>query len=303
MSRVQLAKGHGREYETIYILRPNTEREIADDVANRVSEAIKGQGGLLTQAELWGSRRLAYPIKRHFRGTYVYVKYLGRGPSVAELERQLRLNDAVIRFQTIQLRNNVPLGDIAVNEEDTKLDFDLPFEADEPEVTRERELGLDAVSFERKRRSRDDDRGPAPEAKPEAKTEAKAEGDAAKPDAKAEAKAGDKAEAKADDKADAKADDKAEAKADDKAGAKADDKAGAKADDKAEAKADDKAEAKADAKPKAKADAKPKAKADAKPKAKADAKPKAKADAKPKAKAEEKTEAAAEKPATEEGKS
>ncbi|MCA9618462.1 MAG: 30S ribosomal protein S6 [Myxococcales bacterium] len=159
MSRVQLAPGHAREYETIYILRPNTDREIADDVANRVNDAIKGQDGLLTQAELWGSRRLAYPIRRHYRGTYVYVKYLGKGDTVAEIERQLRLNDAVIRFQTIQLRNNVKLEGVEVNEDELKLDFDLPFEADEPELTRERELGLDAPPPERRRRDdRDRDR-------------------------------------------------------------------------------------------------------------------------------------------------
>ena len=156
MSRVQLAPGHGREYETIYILRPNTDREIADGVANRVSDAIKGEGGLLTQAELWGSRRLAYPIKKHYRGTYVYVKYLGRGGTVGELERQLRLNDAVIRFQTIQLRDNIPMADVKVDEEELKLDFDIPFEADEPELTRERELGLDAVNTDRRRGRRDD---------------------------------------------------------------------------------------------------------------------------------------------------
>ena len=156
MSRVQLAPGHGREYETIYILRPNTDREIADGVANRVSDAIKGEGGLLTQAELWGSRRLAYPIKKHYRGTYVYVKYLGRGGTVGELERQLRLNDAVIRFQTIQLGDNIPMADVKVDESELELDFDIPFEADEPELTRERELGLDAVNTARRRGRRDD---------------------------------------------------------------------------------------------------------------------------------------------------
>ncbi|MEQ9323585.1 MAG: 30S ribosomal protein S6 [Polyangiaceae bacterium] len=156
MSRVQLAPGHGREYETIYILRPNTDREIADGVANRVSDAIKGEGGLLTQAELWGSRRLAYPIKKHYRGTYVYVKYLGRGGTVGELERQLRLNDAVIRFQTIQLGDNIPMADVKVDESELELDFDIPFEADEPELTRERELGLDAVNTDRRRGRRDD---------------------------------------------------------------------------------------------------------------------------------------------------
>ena len=159
MSRHALAPGHAREYETIYILRPNIEKERANDVASRVAEAIKGHDGKLTQAELWGQRRLAYPIARHFRGTYVYVKYLGKGSAVSEVERQLSLVDSVIRYQTVQLRDNVPVEGIEVADEDVALDFDLPFEADEPELPRERELGLDTVPGERRRRDdRDRDR-------------------------------------------------------------------------------------------------------------------------------------------------
>ncbi|RLB60906.1 MAG: 30S ribosomal protein S6, partial [Deltaproteobacteria bacterium] len=181
MSQVALAPGHGREYETIYILRPNIDREVADNVASRVAEAIKGNNGLLTGAELWGRRRLAYPIQRHHRGTYVYVKYLGRGEAVAEIERQLRLVDSVIRYQTIQLRTNVPMKDTEIPEEELALDFDLPEEPDEPELSRERELGLDHAIPDRHRRYRDD-RGPARPA-PEAPKGEGEEGAKAKPDA------------------------------------------------------------------------------------------------------------------------
>jgi small subunit ribosomal protein S6 len=152
MSRHALAPGHAREYETIYVLRPNIDKEVAGEVASRVAEAIKGNEGKLTQAELWGQRRLAYPIARHFRGTYVYVKYLGKGPAVSEVERQLSLVDSVIRYQTVQLRDNVPVETVQVSEEDLALDFDLPFEADEPELPRERELGLDTPPGDRRRR-------------------------------------------------------------------------------------------------------------------------------------------------------
>ena len=157
MSRTALAPGHAREYETNYILRPNVERDAADDVAGRVTDAIRGHRGTLTSAELWGRRRLAYPIHRHHRGVYVYVKYLGHGDTVSELERQLRLVDSVIRYQTIQVRNNVPVADVAADEAALKLDFDLPSEPDEPELTRERELGLDQPAGDRRRPRRDDD--------------------------------------------------------------------------------------------------------------------------------------------------
>jgi small subunit ribosomal protein S6 len=155
MSRLALAPGHAREYETIYILRPNVAREDADGVAGRLADSIRGTKGVLTSAELWGRRRLAFPISKHHRGIYVYLKYLGRGATVAEIERQLRLADAVIRYQTIQVNDNVPVAETKIDEAALALDFDLPHEPDEPELTRERELGLDQPFTER-RRPRDD---------------------------------------------------------------------------------------------------------------------------------------------------
>lgn len=187
MSRAQLAPGHAREYETIYILRPNLDKDQANDVATRIADAIKGTEGMLTEAEFWGQRRLAYPIERHHRGTYVYIKYLGRGETVSEIERQLRLVDSVIRYQTVQLAANVPLEGRETTE-DVTIDYELDFQPDEPELSVERELGLDQPPPERRRRDdRDRDRGN--------------KGDDSKGDdeAKAEGEKGDKSEkAKAD---------------------------------------------------------------------------------------------------------
>ncbi len=156
MSRLATAPGHAREYETIYILRPNTEREKADDVSGKLNEAIKSTGALLTGVELWGQRRLAYPIAKHHRGIYVYVKYLGKGATVSEIERQLRLSDSVIRYQSVQIRQNVPIEGTEIAEM-SSMAFEVPFEADEPEQTVERELGLDANSLERRRRDERED--------------------------------------------------------------------------------------------------------------------------------------------------
>ncbi len=208
MSRVALAPGHAREYETIYILRPNTDKEKADKVASRVDGAIKGNDAILTEAELWGQRRLAFPIKKHHRGVYVYLKYLGSGGVVAELERQLKLDDSVIRFQTIQLREEVPLASAAGEHKDgLALDFDIPHEPDEPEVPIERELGLDHPPPDRRRRDDYRRRDFRNEEGADAKS---AEG--AKPDAGKEAKEGGEAEAKPDAKTEAKPDAKTEAK-------------------------------------------------------------------------------------------
>ncbi|MBW2527625.1 MAG: 30S ribosomal protein S6, partial [Deltaproteobacteria bacterium] len=182
MSRMAMAPGRAREYETIYVLRPTVDKDAVGTLTNKFVDAIKGKDGKLTELEFWGRRRLAYQIQRHHRGVYIYMKYLGRGDLVAELERQLRLADSVIRYQTILVRDNVVLEEAAVPEVSAELDIELPDEPDEPEVSRERELGLDGSHFDRDRRGRRDDRDRRDHRPPAEGEAAKpAEGEAAKP--------------------------------------------------------------------------------------------------------------------------
>src|SRR6187399_1598602 len=94
-----------REYETIYVLRPDAGREASESISTRVQDVISKQRGALTRVENWGYRKLAYPVKKHGRGVYVYLKYLGDGELVSELERNLRLQDAVLKFQTVRLED------------------------------------------------------------------------------------------------------------------------------------------------------------------------------------------------------
>lgn len=91
-----------REYETIYILKPDVAREVSEGVAARVTEAIKNAGDVV-QIENWGRRRLAYPVLKNKRGLYVYFRYSGVGDLVSEVERTLRLQEAVMKFQTVKL--------------------------------------------------------------------------------------------------------------------------------------------------------------------------------------------------------
>ncbi|MEO8180561.1 MAG: 30S ribosomal protein S6 [Deltaproteobacteria bacterium] len=96
-----------REYETIYVLRPDAGREASESISTRVLDVISKQHGALTKVENWGYRKLAYPVKKHGRGVYVYLKYVGNGVLVAELERNLRIQDAVLKFQTVKISNVV----------------------------------------------------------------------------------------------------------------------------------------------------------------------------------------------------
>lgn len=131
-----------KEYETIYILRSDVDADTADRVQARVAEVIDRGQAKLVKVESWGRRRLAYPVKKQRRGVYVYVKYVGAGGLVAELERNLKLQDAVLKYQTVTLRDQVDVAALQIDPEETKLArLELPAD-EEKEESREKILGL-----------------------------------------------------------------------------------------------------------------------------------------------------------------
>ena len=143
MSRMVTAPGRAKEYETIYILRPDVDADAAERVSGRVGEVVGRDGGKLTKVELWGRRRLAYDIKKHKRGVYVYVKYLGNGTIVSEIESNLRLSDDVLKFQTVLVGSDLEHEGMAVAEDDVKFErLELPPMEEDFADSRERQLGL-----------------------------------------------------------------------------------------------------------------------------------------------------------------
>lgn len=171
---------HSKEYETIYILRPDVDPDTADKVQGRVAEVVGRENGKMVKVESWGRRRLAYPVAKAKKGVYVYVKYVGRGGLVAEIERNLKLQDTVLKFQTVQTRELVDPAAVTVDPEEVKFHrLELPPEEEERE-SREKALGLLDVAPDvpRAPREREDEYGDedleTPESKPE-KPEAKDE--------------------------------------------------------------------------------------------------------------------------------
>lgn len=96
-----------REYETIYILESNVDPDEADRVATRVKDIVSARNGHLLKIDNWGKRKLAYPIRKSSRGVFVFLKYLGFEDLVAEIERNLRLLDSVVRYQTVVMKPDV----------------------------------------------------------------------------------------------------------------------------------------------------------------------------------------------------
>ena len=83
MATTQAAGLHAREYETIYVLRPDVARDSQEKIAQRVGEAVTREGGKLTTIENWGRRQLAYAVKKAKRGVSVYTHSLVFGASVS----------------------------------------------------------------------------------------------------------------------------------------------------------------------------------------------------------------------------
>jgi small subunit ribosomal protein S6 len=143
MSRATTAPNRAREYETIYILKPDIDADGAERIGSRISEVVTRENGRLTKVESWGRRRLAYDIGKQRRGVYIYLKYLGGGKVVSEVERNLRLADGVLKYQTVLVRSDVEAEAIAVAAEEVKFErLDLPPAEDERDESRERQLGL-----------------------------------------------------------------------------------------------------------------------------------------------------------------
>jgi len=138
-----------REYETIYVLRPDVSKESAARLSTRVGEVVSREGGMLTLVESWGRRALAFPVGKHRRAYYVYLRYVGGGRLVSELERNFRMFDEVLKYQTVKLRDDVDLAAVNVNPDDVAFEALEPPAEEEPEETLAAQLGLDEASQSR----------------------------------------------------------------------------------------------------------------------------------------------------------
>jgi small subunit ribosomal protein S6 len=99
--------GTKREYETTYILRPDITNEGIAAVNTKIRGVIETGGGSLLKVENWGRRKLAYEVKKHLKGVYLFFDYLGTAGLVEEVERNLRLSDSVIRYYSVKVSENV----------------------------------------------------------------------------------------------------------------------------------------------------------------------------------------------------
>lgn len=91
-----------RTYEVAVIVSPNTTEEDLKKILDQMEHIVTDKGGTVTKVQSEGRRKLAYPIEKFDEGIYSYVFIEGSGSEIAEVERRLRVNDAVIRYLTVR---------------------------------------------------------------------------------------------------------------------------------------------------------------------------------------------------------
>lgn len=85
-------------YEILLIVDPRPSEEEVSQLLTRLQDNLTELGATVQQVENWGKRRLAYEIKKQREGTYVVFEVLAEPATVKEYERQLKLNENILRF-------------------------------------------------------------------------------------------------------------------------------------------------------------------------------------------------------------
>jgi small subunit ribosomal protein S6 len=97
-------KGNGMPlYETVFIARQDMTPAQVDELAANCAATIKDGEGKVVKTDNWGLKTLAYKIQKNKKGYYVLMNIDAPAPAVLEMERQIRLNEDVLRYMTIRV--------------------------------------------------------------------------------------------------------------------------------------------------------------------------------------------------------
>jgi len=121
-----------RMYETIIIVQPDLGDVELKALSAKIQDVISTMKGEYQRLEDWGVRKLAYPINKVTRGRYYYLRFDGDAPLIAELERRLRLDDKVVRYQSVKIEKDTGAAAAAAKaaaEAEAAVETETPVEA------------------------------------------------------------------------------------------------------------------------------------------------------------------------------
>jgi small subunit ribosomal protein S6 len=91
-----------RHYEVMVILDPTLDERTVAPSLETFLNVVKTDGGTVNKVDIWGRRRMAYEIDKHAEGIYAVVDLQANPTAVAELDRQLNLNESVLRTKVLR---------------------------------------------------------------------------------------------------------------------------------------------------------------------------------------------------------
>lgn len=109
-----------RRYETVFIVDPDLSEDERKQRFDKILDLITTMKGAIIEVDEWGSKRLAYEIKKKTRGHYMRLDYCGTGELVAEIERNCRIDDKTLKYMTIILQDNADPEKIKVELAETR---------------------------------------------------------------------------------------------------------------------------------------------------------------------------------------
>ncbi|MBL9039366.1 MAG: 30S ribosomal protein S6 [Archangium sp.] len=113
-----------REYETVFLVKPDLTDDSVEKVKERVRTIVNRDGGKFLRFTIWGKKKTMYPVAKQPRAIYVHAHYLAGSNAVAELERNLRNYDEVSRFLSKRLADDID-PETRPTLEDVKLSGDV----------------------------------------------------------------------------------------------------------------------------------------------------------------------------------
>ncbi|EFV13475.1 30S ribosomal protein S6 [Segniliparus rugosus] len=91
-----------RQYELMLILDPNIDERTVAPAVDKLLGVVREEGGAVEKVDVWGRRRLAYEIAKKGEGIYAVVDLKAQSSTVSELDRQLRINETVLRAKVLR---------------------------------------------------------------------------------------------------------------------------------------------------------------------------------------------------------
>jgi len=90
-----------RTYEALYIVAPELDDDAIQTVAQEVEALVTKNEGTIVRSEIWGKRKLAYPVQKHTDGCYVLLRFTANPEFVARLEGYFKLSEPIIRYLVV----------------------------------------------------------------------------------------------------------------------------------------------------------------------------------------------------------